>query len=99
MPKVYVLNRGAHDYSKASHFGTLVYVSDGMLAKLSTGVMFRMLQDAFKDSSPDDYILLSSLTTLCVVACSMFAVKHGKVNLLIFSGDDYISRQINFHKE
>ena len=99
MPKVFVLNRGAHDYTKAGRFGELVYISDGMLSKLSTGIMYRMLNEHLAQSEPDDYIVLSSLTTLCSIACGIMAAKHGKVNMLIFTNDDYVSRQINFNKE
>lgn len=99
MPKVFVLNRGSHDYEKASRFGELVYVTDGMLSKLSVGTMYRTLMDAFKNSQPSDYILLSSLTTLCAIATALFAVQHGRLNLLIYHNGDYVMRQILFHKD
>ena len=96
MPKVFILNRGSHDYSQAARFGELTYISDGMLDKLSTGVMFRILQEAFKNSCPEDYILLSSLTTLCSIATAMFSSMHGCVNLLIFHQDNYVVRRVSF---
>lgn len=101
MSKVYVLNRGSHDYSQAERFGEIVYLTDGMLSKLATGVMYRVLSEAFKDSQPSDYILLSSLTTLCSLAVALFAVQHGRVNLLIYHQENYIVRKIvfNSHKE
>lgn len=99
MAKVYVLNRGAHDYSQAERFGELVYVTDGLLSKLATGVMYRTLEKAFADSEPTDYILLSSLTTLCSLAVALFAVLHGRVNLLIYHQDGYVLRKLMFNKE
>jgi hypothetical protein len=98
MSKVFILNRGAHDYSAAERYGDLVYVTDGLLSKLATGVMYRTLEDALSDSSPQDYILLSSLTTLCSLAVAMFAVLHGRVNLLIYHQDGYVLRKIMFNK-
>lgn len=96
MAKVFVLNRGAHDYSRAERFGELVYLTDGMLAKNATSVMFRIMREAFKDSAPEDFIVISSLSTLCSIACSEFSIKHGKLNLLLFNGEDYICRNIKF---
>lgn len=94
--RVYVLNRGAHDYKAAEAFGEVIYISDGMLSRNATGVMFRMVQEAFEDSISDDYIVISSISTLCAIACSAFTAKHGKINLLLFHSDGYIHRQIKF---
>ena len=99
MRKVFVLNKGAHNYSDAERYGDLIYCTDGAIDKLDIQQMFRELQPHIADSSPDDYILLTSLTSLCSVACAMFAAKHGRLNLLIFKGDGYISRSIYFNKE
>jgi hypothetical protein len=97
--RVYILNKGSHDYSEAESYGELVFVSDGMLSKFATGVMFRLCQDAFHDSEPTDYILISSLATLCSVACAVFAAMHGRVNLLIYHPDEhnYIERVIKLN--
>lgn len=99
MPKVYVLNRGAHDYSMAERFGELVYLSDGMLGRVATGQMYRMLYEGLADAQPEDFILLSSLTTLCSIATGIMVAKHGAVNLLLFHKNAYVSRRINFNKE
>ena len=92
--KVFVVNKGAHDYTDALHYGTLVYCTEGLVGKYSTSQMVREFEQAFANSSPDDYILLTSLTTLCSIACSVFAVKHGKLNLLIFKEDKYVVRRV-----
>jgi hypothetical protein len=96
MPRVYILNKGAHDYSAAERFGELVYITTGILPKYSTGVMFRQVEEGLKNSKPADYIVLSSLTTLCVIACCHFVSKHGRLNLLIFKDNDYINRTMLF---
>lgn len=96
MSKVYVVNRGGHDYSPAERFGTLVYCTEGNLSKYDTGQMFRQLLEAMHDSEPDDYILLTSLTTLCSVAAALFAHQHGRVNFLIFKDNDYVERKVLF---
>lgn len=94
MSKVFVTNRGGHDYSAALRFGELVYCTEGQLSKFDTGQMFRELTAAMQDSEPDDYILLTSLTTLCSVAAAIFAAKHGRVNFLIYKDDSYVERKL-----
>ena len=95
MPKVYILNKGGHDYSAAKRFGDLVYLSDGLLPRSNTSHMVRVL-DPINRSSPHDYILLSSLSIMCSLACSMFTLRHGKLNILIFKGVTYVERRIEF---
>lgn len=103
MSKVYVTNKGGHDYSAARRWGPLVYMTEGQLSKYDTGQMFRECSEALANSEPDDWILLTSLTTLCSVACAIFAHRHGRLNLLIFRDDGYVERKIVFnggnHKE
>lgn len=94
MPLVYCVNRGGHDYSAAERFGQLVYLTEGKLAKYDVGQMYRECELGLAESTPDDYILLTSLTTLCSVACSMFAHRHGRLNLLIHKDDGYVERKL-----
>ena len=96
MPKVFVLNKGTHDYSAAEQFGSIVYCTDGNISKYNTAQMVRECAEAMEDSTPDDYILLTSLSTLCSLACAWFAHRHGRVNLLIFKNNKYIERTVVF---
>lgn len=92
--KVYITNNGGHDYSDAIRFGELVFCTHGSLPKDDSAQMFRELSDALYDSIAEDYILLTSLTSLCCIACAIFAVKHGRLNLLLYKGGIYVSRHI-----
>ena len=96
MPKVYILNKGAHDFSPAKKYGELVYCTEGQLGKWNTSQMVRELSAAMADSEAEDYILLTSLSTLCSIACSMFSLKHKRLNLLIFKDSGYIARKVIF---
>jgi hypothetical protein len=98
-PKVYVVNKGCHDYSKAEKFGTLVYLTEGRFSRFATGKMYRVFHEKISKSSSNDYILVSGLTIMNSVVCSMFARKHGRVNLLLFNAgpnkrDDYVTRTV-----
>lgn len=94
MANVYVLNKGPHDYSQAERFGDIVFCTDGNLDKFDTAQMYRAITEAMKNSESDDYILLGSLTSLCCVACAIFAAKHWKLNLLIHRQDGYVERTL-----
>jgi len=84
MPNVYIINRASHDYTEAEKYGNIVYLSEGSINRYATNKIYRQFNEILKDSSPDDYILLTGLTVMTSIACSIFAVKHGRLNLLIF---------------
>jgi hypothetical protein len=73
-PKVYIVNKSAHDFSSAEKFGHLVFCTEGRMSRFGTNDMVRKFQDAMRNSNPDDYILLCShqcyeLISLCCL-CS-----------------------------
>ena len=82
--KVYVTNRSVHDYSAAVEFGELIYLSEGSMNRFDTSKIYRLFYPILKDSSEEDYILVSGLTTMNLVAAFIFAIKHGRLNLLLF---------------
>lgn len=94
MPRVYVLNKGAYDYSAAERYGVLVYCTEGHLKKHDLNQMWRLMHSALDDSDEDDYILLTSLTSLCSIACAIFAVKHKRLNLLVHHDSGYDAHKI-----
>lgn len=100
MAKVYIINRGAgHDFTPAEEFGTLVYLSEGTIKPFDTGDMHRQFSAILALSGPNDYILLTSLTVMCVLAACIFVAKHNCLNLLIYSKGNYVERRIVFDKE
>jgi len=92
--KVFIANAGAHDYTDASRYGTVIFVTKGTLAKFGVGLMARKWADALRDSGPNDLIVASSLTTLCAIGAGMFARKHGCLNLLLFRNGKYMERRL-----
>ncbi len=59
--------------------------------------MYSELHKSMAGAEPDDYILLTSLTSLCSIACSIFAYKFGRLNILIFEDGEYIERTLSFY--
>lgn len=95
MRKVYIVNKGGHDFDAARKFGELVYISEGSIPALHTNNMYRLAVEAMKNSTKDDYLLITGPANMSIIAASVFARKHGKLNLLLFCGGDYVERKLN----
>ena len=76
MTTVYVVNKSSHDYSKASKFGHLKFMTEGRFNRFATNDMIRKFNGAMRNSTDKDYILLCSLNVMNALACSIFAHKH-----------------------
>jgi hypothetical protein len=94
VPKVYVVNKGFHDFSSAERYGRLIYMTEGYQPKFSVGTPLRRFQFCMQDSKPEDWILLTGLSVLNCLACSVFALKHDRLNILLFNGSGYVERTI-----
>jgi len=84
MPKVYVVSNGGHDFSKAQVFGSPVFLSHGTVNKFRITEMAREFGRLMEGSQPDDYIIPNGPTAMSAIACSLFAYKHGRLNLLLW---------------
>lgn len=95
MSKVYVVNKGGHDYSDAERFGELVYLSEGTQNRFAAGAIYRAFVEVLQDSNRGDYILVTSMNVLNSIASAIFARKHGKLNLLLFQAGRYEPRELD----
>lgn len=95
MAKVFIINDGGHDYSDAQRFGEIVFCSKGVLKKDDAAMMYRELRSCFEEhATAGDYILVSGLNTMCMVAAALFADMFGELHLLIFHGGQYVARDL-----
>ena len=94
MSKVYVVNQGYHDFSEAEKHGRLIFMTEGYQPKFSVATALRRFQFCMQDSKEEDWILLTGLSVLNCLACSVFALKHNRLNLLLFDGKGYITRTL-----
>ena len=92
MKNVFIVNKSAHDFSPASHYGKVTFLSEGSMNRYATNSMVRQFELAMKNSTEDDYIVPCSLNVMNSIACAIFAHKHGKLNLLLFKDGTYIER-------
>ena len=96
MPKVFIVSDGGHDYSDAERFGELVYCTEGVIRKDDIAQMYREISTAFADNSiqPGDYLLISSLTSLCAVAAAIIGFQFGEIHFLLYKDGQYVSRDL-----
>ena len=94
--KVYVVARGLHDWSKASEYGEIVFLSTSPLGRTAVSNMVRAFAPLLKKSSKEDYLVITGLSVMCSIACVLFALKHKRLNLLLFDagGEKYIKRVV-----
>jgi hypothetical protein len=92
--KVYIVNKSAHDFSQAEKFGKLIFMSEGRLNRYGTNDMVRKFTDAMRNSREEDFLLPCSLNTANIMAGAIFAMKHKRLNLLLYkpSTGEYIER-------
>jgi len=93
--KVFITNKGGHDYSNAARYGELIYVTEGTVGRFATSNIYRAFIEAMRDSTKDDYMLVTSMNTLNAIGAAVFARKHGVLNLLLFKDGEYIARKID----
>jgi hypothetical protein len=96
MAKVFIVNRSAHDFSNASRFGTLTYLSSGEINRWNTNHMARIFEEVLASSSKEDYLVLCSLNIMNSIASAIFAAKHGRLNILLYKDGRYVERNLVF---
>jgi len=92
--KVFIVNKSSHDFSAAEEFGEIVFLSEGPMNRYAANNMHRQFSSIMKDSTSLDYIVPCSLNVMNSIACAIFAHKHGRLNILLFKGGEYIERNL-----
>lgn len=94
MPKVFIVSDGGHDYSDAARFGELVFCTENVIRKDDIAQMYREIRQALEIASPGDFLLISSLTSLCSVAASILAFQFGEIHFLLYKDGQYVRRDL-----
>ena len=94
MPKVYIINKSAHNFSATKKYGKAVYLSEGLMDRYATNNIHRKFISVLRHSKPEDYIVLCSLNIMNAIACAIFATMHGQLNLLLYKKGGYIERNL-----
>ncbi len=94
--KVFIVSNGGHDYREAEKFGEVIFCTESVIRKDDIHQMFRELDQCLQQAERDDYLLISSLTSLCVVAAGILADKFGELHLLVYKDGEYVSKDLFF---
>ena len=87
---VFVANFAGHDYTAAEKYGTLKYVTRGYISFNSLDRVKFQCAEGIKDSTPEDFLLVSGTAIVNAITALAWIAKHGVVQLLNFdarSGD------------
>lgn len=97
MSRVYITNKSGHDFSNATRFGELVYLSEGEVDTFEVTRMYRRFSSILNNSNRSDYLLITGLTVMNCVASAIMSRKHGIVNWLLFNHEtgSYKARTID----
>ncbi len=95
-PKIFIPNKSGHDFSDCLRYGTPIYVTKGIVNRFSVNLLAREWELSLRESSKDDFILITSLTILTTIGAALFSHKHGTLNLLLFLNGRYIARKLDF---
>ena len=97
MRRVYIPNKSGHDFSPAEKFGRLCFLSKGKWReKFDVNKIYRQFVEAMSTSEAEDYLVMTGLPIMNIIAAAILARKHGRLNLLLFRGDGrYLERTVN----
>ena len=87
MAKIYVVAKGAHEYSSAETYGEVVFLydDDRKANVFATDALIKEIEEKLKDATADDYLIMSGSMLPSAVAFSVLLEKTGVVNNLLFS--------------
>lgn len=98
MTTVYVVNQSCHNFSQAKKFGKIIFMTKGSIDRFNLTKMHRTFHSFLENSKEGDYIVLSGLTNMSTIACSIFTNKHRRLNLLVWDSKNkrYFSESLFF---
>lgn len=94
---VFVSNKSSvHDYSPATMFGALRYVTLGNYAIFKTNRLREEIVESLVYSRPDDFLLPSGSAVIAALCTTTWLEMHGSVQLLLWdrSQSQYVTRVI-----
>lgn len=88
LPKVYIPNKSFHDFSGATKYGELVFITEGRLPnRHQANDIARLCSQAMMDAEAYDFLLLSGPTTVNAIASAILGHKFGRLNYLLFDAN------------
>lgn len=96
--KVFIVNPVRdRDYSKAENYGKLEHVVNAFVDFKNHAKVMTIVSASISDAHETDYLLISGLTILNVVAVSAWLARFGKCNILNWVGAGEGSEDGDYH--
>lgn len=96
MSKVFVTNYAGHNYDKAKDFGEPVNITVGSVNLRSLDRVKLDIAQAIAESDPEDWLLLSGIQIIAVIASTLWLHKHKKCKMLIWERNETEGRYKTF---
>lgn len=80
--KVWIANSSGHTYTAAEKFGELKIITNGHIDFTQLERVKIIVASTVIESDPEDYLLLSGATIVCVLCALLWIAHHGKIKLL-----------------
>jgi len=84
IPTVWVVNYAGHDYSRATEYGPLDFLTSGYVSMGNLERLFFIIAESVNKTKADDYLLLSGLLILNTIAAMAWLRKHKAVRFLLW---------------
>jgi hypothetical protein len=91
---VYIPNKTDQDFSAAEKYGELCFLTDGIVRRYDVPTLYRQIADKMRESQAHDYIVVSNLPILNVISCAIQMKRHGRANVLLYRGGEYLERTV-----
>ena len=90
MPKVYVVQKSEHDFSRAKEFGEVVFLydEDHKANVFAPDKLIHEIKAKLADSTPDDYLILSGSMLPAALTFFEWLDKHAICHNLLYSFRD-----------
>ena len=83
-PTVWIVNYAGHDYSRATEFGPLDFLTQGYVSMGNLERLFFIIAESVNKTKSDDFLLLSGLLILNTIAAMAWLMKHKSVKFLLW---------------
>lgn len=95
--RVFITNFGGHNFNPARQYGILVPLTKGNINPVQTDRVLVDMLDVLKDSTENDYLLLSGHPVTIIIATSIMFTFHEKVKFLVWNkyNTEYVIREIS----
>jgi hypothetical protein len=94
VPTVFIINRSAHNFSEAEKYGTLVFLTEGLIDADNLNLQTRMLWKGLSTFKEGDYILLTGLASSNLLVGYILGTLKKDLNILLYVKDKYVIHRL-----